>query len=103
MLSINECFTNRAAACLLMPEFLVKRVLKRHNNSKKVVLYYEESGSVLSQDQKLLIMRMADTMGASYTAFSNRLRELDLFEQKPLEEYLHTELCYGGESYAGGH
>ena len=44
MLSINECFTNRAAACLLMPEFLVKRVLKRHNNSKKVVLYYEESG-----------------------------------------------------------
>lgn len=38
MLSINECFTNRAAACLLMPEFLVKRVLKRHNNSKKVAL-----------------------------------------------------------------
>ena len=33
----------------------------------------------------------------------DRLRELDLFEQKPLEEYLHTELCYGGESYAGGH
>ena len=52
---------------------------------------------------------MAQEVGESrnqinrYTAFSNRLRELDLFEQKPLEEYLHTELCYGGESYAGGH
>ena len=95
MLSVNECFTNRAAACLLMPRFLVERVLRRHNASKKVILY--ESG-ILSQDQKLLIQKMADTMGVSYTAFFNRLSELDLFECRPVEEYLHRSLRYGGEA-----
>ena len=99
MLSINECFTNRAAACLLMPGFLVARVLKRHNDSRKVILY--ENG-ILSQDQKLLIQKMADMMGVSYTAFFNRLSELDLFERRPVEEYLHSGLRYGGETYAAG-
>ena len=87
MLSINECFTNRAAACFLMPAFLVARVLKRHNN--------------LSQDQKLLIQKMADTLGVSFTAFHTRLSELDLFERRPVEEYLHEGLRYGGELHAG--
>ena len=99
MLNINECFTNRAAACLLMPGFLVARVLKRHNDSRKVILY--ENG-ILSQDQKLLIQKMADTLGVSYTAFYHRLGELDLFDRRPIEEYLHSGLCYGGEAYAGG-
>lgn len=94
MLSLNECFTNRAAACLLMPRFLVARVLKRHNDSRKVVLY---ENNVLSQDQKILIQKMADTLGVSYTAFFNRLNELDLFDRRPIEEYLHAGLCYGGD------
>ena len=94
MLSINEYFANRAAACLLMPRFLVKRVLKRHNESRKVVLYDE---GILSQDQKLLIQKMADTMGVSFTAFQTRLHELDLFERRPVDEYLHLRLQYGGE------
>ena len=100
MLSLNEYFTNRAAACLLMPGFLVARVLKRHNQSRKVVLY---ENNVLSLEQKILVQKMADTLGVSYTAFYNRLNELDLFERRPIEEYLHTGLHYGGEAYAGGH
>lgn len=99
MLSLNEYFTNRAAACLLMPKFLVERVLKRYNNSPKVILY---ENSILSQDQKILIQKMADTLGVSYTAFFNRLSERDLFEVRPIEEYLHRGLKYGGEAYAGG-
>ena len=98
MLSINECFTNRAAACFLMPAFLVARVLKRHNNSRKVILYDD---GILSQDQKLLIQKMADTLGVSFTAFHTRLSELDLFERRPVEEYLHEGLRYGGELHAG--
>ena len=98
MLSVNECFTNRAAACFLMPGFLVARVLKRHNNQKKVIVY---DNGILSQDQKLLIQKMADTLGVSYTAFYHRLGELDLFDRRPIEEYLHSGLCYGGEAYAG--
>ena len=99
MLNVNECFANRAAACLLMPDFLVRRVLKKHNDSRKVIIY---DGSILSQDQKLLIQRMADAMGVSYTAFFHRLSELDLFERRPVEEYLHGGLRYGGERLADG-
>ena len=90
MLSLNEYFTNRAAACLLMPRFLVARVLKRHNQSMKVILY---ENNILAQDQKILIQKMADTLGVSYTAFFNRLKELDLFDCRPIEEYLHGIEC----------
>ncbi len=100
MLSISECFANRAAACLLMPRFLVKRVLKRHNESRKVILYGD---GILSQDQKLLIQKMADAMGVSFTAFQTRLYELDLFDRRPVDEYLHSGLRYGGELNAGNY
>lgn len=93
MFSLNECLANRAGACLLMPRFLVLRVLKRFNAGRKVILY---NGAILSQDQKLLVQRMADAMGVSYTAFFNRLRELGLFEHRAVEEYLHHGLGFGG-------
>ena len=92
MMSVNECFANRAAACLLMPRFLVMRVLRRHTKSNRVVLYDD---GVLAQDQKLLVQKMADTLGVSYTAFYLRLQELDLFDRRPVEEYIHRKLCYG--------
>ncbi len=99
MLSVNECFVNRAAACLLMPGFLVHRVLRRQNSLKRIIAY---GGEVFSQDQKLLMQKMADTMGVSYTAFGNRLNELDLFEVRPVEEYLHSGLRYGGGDRRAG-
>ncbi len=92
MMSVNECFANRAAACLLMPRFLVMRVLRRYTKTNRVVLYDD---GVLAQDQKLLVQRMADTLGVSYTAFYLRLQELDLFDRRPIEEYIHRKLCYG--------
>lgn len=98
LLSISEYFTNRAAACLLMPRFLIERVLKRHNDSRKVILY--ENG-ILSQNQKVLIQKMADALGVSYTAFFYRLSELNLFDRRPVAEYLHSGLHYGGEIDAG--
>ena len=77
----------------------MRRVLKKHNDSRKVIIY---DGNILSQDQKLLIQRLADAMGVSYTAFFHRLSELDLFERRPVEEYLHGGLRYGGERLADG-
>lgn len=97
MLSINESFANRGGACFLMPQFLVLRALARFNASKPVIVY---EGKVLAQSQKLLVQRMADAMGVSYTAFFNRLRELRMFEHRPIEEYVHSELCYGGNPNA---
>ncbi len=92
MMSVNECFANRAAACLLMPRFLVMRVMRRYTKTNRVILYDD---GVLAQDQKLLVQKMADTLGVSYTAFYLRLQELDLFDRRPIEEYIHRKLCYG--------
>jgi len=103
MMSVNECLANRAAACLLMPRFLMDRVLKRFNHSDRIVVYESEGGTVLSQDQKLLIQKMADAMGVSYTAFYLRLKELCLLEYRPVEAYLYNELCYGGNAGGGDH
>ena len=100
MLSVNESFTNRAAACLLMPGFLVERALNRYNESRKVVIY---EGNVLAQDQKFLIQKMANAMGVSYSAFRIRLMELDQYEVRPVEEYLHAGLRYGGDQDAGSY
>ena len=87
MLSINEAFTNRASAVLLMPLFLVSRVLKKYNGGNKIVAY---DGYVLAQDQKLLIQKMADAMGVNYTPLFVRLKELDLLDIHPIDEYLPT-------------
>ena len=73
---------------------------ERYHLDPKDVMYFGDDGTVLSQNQKLLIQKMADTMGVSFQAFYNRLRELDLFEYKPVEEYVHQSLRYGGEAHA---
>ena len=57
--------------------------------------------AIIEQDKKILIQKMANTLGVSYTAFRTRLHELDLFDHRPVEEYLRSELHYGGEFDAG--
>ena len=94
MMSFNEALANRAGACLLMPRFLVRRVLKKYNNGKKVLAY---DGYVMSLEQKMIIQKMADAMGVNYTPFVTRLKELDLFELHPIEEYL-AAFKHGGDA-----
>lgn len=95
MMSINEAFTNRGAACFLMPRFLVERVLKKYNGGKAIVAY---DNLVMKQDQKCVIQKMADAMGVNYTPLFNRLKELKLFEMRPIEEYL-SEFRSGGGTW----
>ena len=94
MMSITESFANRAAACFLMPRFLMLRVLKKYNAGNKVIAY---DGYVMSQDQKDLVQRMADAMGVNYSPMFNRLRELDMIEMRPISEYLPRFRMEGGE------
>ena len=94
MMSINEALTNRAAACCLMPQFLVQRNLNRHNGGNPLISY---DGYVLPQDQKLVIQKMADAMGVNYSPLFTRLKELDLFDVHPISEYLQSEFHCGGE------
>ena len=94
MLTVNEMFANRAAACFLMPRFLMGKILDKRNGGRKIPLY---EGNIVAQADKLKIQKMADDAGVSYTALFQRLRELDLFEKRPVEEYLHGTLAFGGD------
>lgn len=96
MMSINELFCNRIAACLLMPKFLVERNIRKCSPD---LVFYCYDNYIIDQNQKLLMQRVADRMGTSYTAFFNRLKELNLFVQKPIESYVRETLGFGGEFY----
>ena len=81
---INEQYANRMAACLLMPRNLMARLLKEYNDGGAVKIYQ----GVLAAREKLLIQKLADLVGASFTSFLNRLRELKLMETCTIEEYM---------------
>lgn len=61
--------------------------------SYKVIAYDDY---VMSQEQKIIVQRMADAMGVNYSPLITRLKELDLFDKRPIEEYLST-FRSGGE------
>lgn len=87
--SMIELYANRLAAVLLMPRSLVIRVLKDFNGGKLIRVY---STSIIPQSDKLAMLGMADTMGVSYTALFNRLKELKLLEYHDGEEYMEQLL-----------
>ena len=90
--SINESFTDRLAAAILMPLYLVRKALRKHNKGNKIVCY---DGGVFSVKQKMAIRKMADDLGVSYSALVNRLRELSLLDTRPIEEYISSGLGLG--------
>lgn len=93
MTCFQESYANRAAACFLMPRFLVDRILKWHNGGKHLLAY---EGMILSKAGKIRVQRMADAAGVSFSAFFTRLRELNLVDIRPAEEYFRTSLTAGG-------
>ena len=72
MLSIREIMSNKAAASLLMPPFIVSRALNTYNNGNKVTAY-TGSDTILPDISKRIIQRMADSMGVSFSACYRRL------------------------------
>ena len=86
MLSFTESLVNKAAASLLMPDFIINAALKKYNNGERIPVYMG-SDTVVPDPCKIIIQRMADSMGVSYKACYRRLRELSLFEERPLIEY----------------
>lgn len=92
-LSINEVYANRLGAAILMPQFLVQKVLRKYNSGKPLVCY---EGNVFAAADRMKIQKMADLLGVSYTAFLVRLREFKLLDYHPIEEYLSEGLQFGG-------
>ena len=92
--SFNEICANRLGAALLMPQFLMERVLRKYNEARHVVVY---DGGVFSEAEKLKIDRMKNAMGVSYSAFINRLRELEMLDTLPFDIYMKEKLKVGRE------
>ena len=93
MFSLNEACANRLGAAILIPEYRMDRALKKYNDGNRVLCY----GGVFPQKEKLLIRKMANALGVSTSAMSNRLRELKLLDNQPLDQYIREELLCGGE------
>ena len=92
--SFNEICANRLGAALLMPTFLMERVLRKYHDGDHVTIY---EGGIFSEKEKLKISRMTNAMGVSYSAFINRLRELEMLDTVPFEIYMRDKLEVGRE------
>ena len=92
--SLNENLTNRLGAAIIMPGFLIAKALKKYNNAQMLRCY---DGGILAPKDKLNAQRMADSLGVSYSAFLNRLKELSLLDVRPLSEYITGGLQFGGD------
>lgn len=99
-LSIAEWQANTLAASLLMPRFLIKRVLEKYTGGECLPVYGEQ---VFRPREKEILSEIARTMEVSYTALVIRLRTLGLLSRRPLSEYLFQELGVGGDFDADGH
>ena len=93
--SYNEICANRLGAALLMPGFLMEKAIEKFNNGEHVIYY---DGGIFSQTEKLKIGKMINALGVSFSAFVNRLRELDLIDRHPFAEYMTNELHVGGNA-----
>ena len=91
--NMTETQADRLAAAILMPRFIVDQALKDFNKGRKVPVYGE---NVIGPKEKTLIQRMADQAGVSYTAMKIRLRQFQLFDYRPLSEYVEGSILGGG-------
>lgn len=92
LLSFREAQVDRLAAALLMPGFIVRNVLDRFAGAEAISIYGD---NLLRMEDKLLVKKMADVMGVSYTAFLIRLKELRLLERHDVSEYITQEIGLG--------
>lgn len=91
LFSFKETQIDRMGAALLMPKFMVRNVVAMHDS--EVIPIYGDS--ILRPEDKLIIKRMANTMGVSFSAFLIRLRELGYLCYRPLSEYITEEMGLG--------
>jgi len=92
LFSMNEVCTSRLGAAILMPRFMVVELLKKHNDGKPLRCY---DGNVFASEDRKKALQMADCLVVSFAAFVNRLRELNLLDYHPIEEYIAESMKQG--------
>ena len=92
LFSMNEVYTSRLGAAILMPRFMVVDLLKKHNGGKPLRCY---DGNVFASEDRKKALLMADSLLVSFAAFVNRLRELNLLDYHPIDEYIAESMKQG--------
>lgn len=87
--NLEEMQADKLAAAILMPGFIVRAALKDFNNGNKLRVYGDQ---VLAPQERIAMNKMAAQIGVSYTALIIRMRQFDLLEYRPLEEYIEKQL-----------
>ena len=91
-LTMTENQADRLAAVILMSQFTVDQALRDFNKGRRVKVYGQ---NVYANEERRIISRMAAQVGVSFSAMQIRLRELDLLEYHPLDEYVEKNLLGG--------
>lgn len=84
-MTVGETQVDRLGAAILMPVSSTRMNVQRLSGSDYISIY---GHNVIDHEERLLIRKLANTMGASVSAMTNRLRDLSLFEQRPIDEYV---------------
>ena len=92
-LSIAEWQANVIAAALLMPRFIVKDALVQFNGGRRLPVY---GSNIFAVREKVILQKMAKSLGVSHTALIIRLRDLDALKYHDLSEFIDKELRPGG-------
>ena len=74
---------------------MVLNNVERFTAGKPISIY---GNNLLRLEDKLLVQKMADVMGVSYTAFLIRLKQLGLYSKRSAEEYITLEMGLGNEA-----
>lgn len=89
--NIDETNIDRLAGALLLPSFMVRGYLKNNNRANGIAIY--DDRFIRPQDTYFL-RKMAADMGSSLTALQIRIKQLGLYINKPMNEYI-AELGFG--------
>jgi len=93
ILNMGESQADNLAAVLLMPQVNVQNIFDEFTKGHTIMLY---GHNALKPADKMLIREMADEMGVSYTALKIRLRNLNYFELRSIDEFVTEQFGIGG-------
>lgn len=92
MFNLNESFADRLAAAILMSSEKFKKEIISKTGNAKIKVYGD---GIISESDKIVLNKIKDTFGVSYSAVYTRLKDLSLFEQHSFEEYCGGVLGFG--------
>ena len=92
-MTIAESHADRIGVGLLLPCSSVENTLKKYNAGRRLPIY---GTHVFTRREKVILGKMKNALGVSYTMLLNRPRHFDMLYQHELGEYIEKKLRAGG-------